>query len=74
MRYSGIGMKWKLLKQYKTSIDYLQFMKTIKIAGVPEHFNLPWQMCINKGEFEAIGIDLQWTDIPEGTGKMCEML
>lgn len=49
-------------------------MKTIKIAGVPEHFNLPWQMCIENGEFEKMGIDLQWTDIPEGTGKMCQML
>lgn len=49
-------------------------MKTVKIAGVPEHFNLPWQMCIENGEFEEVGIDLQWTDIPEGTGKMCQML
>ena len=49
-------------------------MKTIKIAGVPEHFNLPWHMCIDNGEFEQIGIDLQWTDVPEGTGKMCQML
>lgn len=49
-------------------------MKTIKIAGVPEHFNLPWHLCIENGEFEEAGIDLQWTDIPEGTGKMCEML
>lgn len=49
-------------------------MKPIKIAGVPEHFNLPWQMCIENGEFDEIGIDLQWTDIPEGTGKMCQML
>jgi ABC-type nitrate/sulfonate/bicarbonate transport system substrate-binding protein len=46
----------------------------IKIAGVPEHFNLPWQMCIDDGEFDAVGIDLQWTDVPEGTGKMCQML
>ena len=49
-------------------------MKTIKIVGVPEHFNLPWQMCIENGEFEEIGIDMQWTDIPEGTGRMCQML
>lgn len=49
-------------------------MKTIKIAGVPEHFNLPWHICIEDGEFEAVGIDLQWTDVPEGTGKMCQML
>ena len=49
-------------------------MKTIKITGVPEHFNLPWHLCIENNEFEAVGIDLQWTDIPEGTGKMCQML
>ncbi len=49
-------------------------MKKIKIVGVPEHFNLPWQMCIENGEFENTGINLEWTDIPEGTGKMCQML
>ena len=49
-------------------------MKTIKIAGVPEHFNLPWLMCIENGEFEQVGVDLKWTNVPEGTGKMCQML
>jgi len=49
-------------------------MKHIKIAGVPEHFNLPWHLCIENGDFDAVGIDLQWTDVPEGTGKMCQML
>ncbi|MEN2403119.1 substrate-binding domain-containing protein [Flavobacterium sp. MC2016-06] len=49
-------------------------MKTVKIVGVPEHFNLPWHLCIENGEFEAENIDLQWKNIPEGTGKMCQML
>jgi len=49
-------------------------MKTVKIIGVPEHFNLPWHLAIEEGAFEERGIDLQWTDIPEGTGKMCQML
>ena len=49
-------------------------MKTIKIAGVPEHFNLPWHLCIENNEFETEGIDLQWTEVPEGTGKLCQML
>ena len=49
-------------------------MTTIKIAGVPEHFNLPWHLSIEKGEFIADEIDLQWTDVPEGTGKLCQML
>jgi ABC-type nitrate/sulfonate/bicarbonate transport system substrate-binding protein len=49
-------------------------MKTIKIAGVPEHFNLPWHLAIQNNTFNNAGIDLKWTDVPEGTGKMCEML
>ena len=49
-------------------------MTTIKIAGVPEHFNLPWHLFIEKGEFIANEINLQWTDVPEGTGKLCQML
>lgn len=49
-------------------------MKTIKIAGVPEHFNFPWHLCIDNGVFQKAGINLQWTDVPEGTGKLCQML
>jgi len=41
---------------------------------VPEHFNLPWHLAIEEGAFEERGIDLQWTDIPEGTGRMCQIL
>lgn len=49
-------------------------MKTIKIAGVPEHFNFPWKLALENGAFQNENIDLQWSDIPEGTGKMCQML
>lgn len=49
-------------------------MKSLKIAGVPEHFNLPWQLAIENNIFHEVGIDLQWTDVPEGTGKLCQML
>jgi ABC-type nitrate/sulfonate/bicarbonate transport system substrate-binding protein len=49
-------------------------MTSLKIVGVPEHFNLPWHLCLENGEFEKEKIDLQWTDVPEGTGKMCQML
>lgn len=49
-------------------------MTTIRIAGVPEHFNLPWHLAIENGDFKKEAIDLQWTDVPEGTGKMCQML
>ncbi len=49
-------------------------MKKVNIIGVPEHFNLPWHMAIEEGAFTERGIDLCWTDIPEGTGRMCQML
>lgn len=49
-------------------------MSTVNIIGVPEHFNLPWHMAIEEGAFANRGIDLKWTDIPEGTGRMCQLL
>lgn len=49
-------------------------MTTLTIAGVPEHFNLPWHLCIENNAFNQQDIDLQWTDVPEGTGKLCQML
>ncbi|MFD0797592.1 substrate-binding domain-containing protein [Maribacter chungangensis] len=49
-------------------------MKSVKIIGVPEHFNLPWHLAIEEGAFAERGIDLLWEDIPEGTGKMCQLL
>ncbi|TMU56599.1 substrate-binding domain-containing protein [Flagellimonas algicola] len=49
-------------------------MKQVKIVGVPEHFNLPWHLAIEESAFEDRGIQLQWEDIPEGTGKMAKLL
>lgn len=49
-------------------------MKTVKVIGVPEHFNLPWHLAIEEGAFSDRGIELIWTDIPEGTGRMSQIL
>ncbi|SDR78671.1 substrate-binding domain-containing protein [Gramella sp. MAR_2010_147] len=49
-------------------------MKTIKVGGVPEHFNLPWHRCIENGKFREAGVDVIWKDFPEGTGAMCKAL
>ncbi|PTX43071.1 ABC-type nitrate/sulfonate/bicarbonate transport system substrate-binding protein [Christiangramia gaetbulicola] len=49
-------------------------MKTIKVGGVPEHFNLPWHQCIEQNKFENEGIKVTWKDFPEGTGAMCKAL
>ncbi|MFZ1615762.1 MAG: ABC transporter substrate-binding protein [Flavobacteriales bacterium] len=49
-------------------------MTTLRVAGVPEHFNLPWHLAMESGAFRNAGIDLQWRTVPEGTGAMCDML
>lgn len=49
-------------------------MKTVKIGGVPEHFNLAWYLTLKDGEYKEKGINLRWQDYPEGTGAMCKAL
>ena len=49
-------------------------MKRVNIVGVPEHFNLPWHLGMEEGVFAQAGIELHWIDVPEGTGRMCQML
>ena len=45
-------------------------MKTLKVGGVPEHFNLPIHLCIEEGLFKAEGIEVEWIEFPGGTGAM----
>ena len=47
---------------------------TIRLGGVPEHFNLPIHLAYEQGEFAARGIDLQWTTYHGGTGQMTKAL
>lgn len=49
-------------------------MKTIKIGGVPEHFNLAWYLTLKNGEYKAEDINLRWEDYPGGTGQMTKAL
>jgi sulfonate transport system substrate-binding protein len=41
------------------------------IGGVPEHFNAPFHLGIKDGIFAKHGVDVEFKEIPEGTGKMC---
>lgn len=49
-------------------------MKTIKVGGVPEHFNLPWHRCMEHEKFKEAGVNVVWKEFPEGTGAMCKAL
>jgi sulfonate transport system substrate-binding protein len=46
----------------------------LRIAGVPEPYNLPWHLAMELGAFTRSGIHLQWHTVHEGTGRMCQML
>lgn len=45
-------------------------MKTLRITGVPEHFNFPWKKVVATQPFEKEGITLQWKDESRGSGQM----
>ncbi|PZX52441.1 hypothetical protein LV84_03447 [Algoriphagus ratkowskyi] len=45
-------------------------MKTLRITGVPEHFNFPWRNVVAAQPFLKDGIKLHWTDESRGSGQM----
>ncbi|MBN7815904.1 type 2 periplasmic-binding domain-containing protein [Algoriphagus pacificus] len=45
-------------------------MRTIRITGVPEHFNLPWKNVIARQPFKSEGIQLEWIEESRGSGQM----
>jgi sulfonate transport system substrate-binding protein len=47
---------------------------TLRIGGVPEHFNLPWQLAAEHDIFTSQGIELSWTFYAGGTGAMTKAL
>lgn len=49
-------------------------MIQLKIGGVPEHFNLPWRLAIEEGDFRKEDIRLHWSDMTGGTGQMIKGL
>ncbi len=40
------------------------------VGGVPEHFNLPWHLCLESNHFKDAGLTVEYVDIPGGTGAM----
>lgn len=47
---------------------------SIRLGGVPEHFNLPIHLAKERGEFAKRGINLEWTTFRGGTGQMTKAL
>ena len=49
-------------------------LPTIRLGGVPEHFNLPIHLAIENNSFEKRGVDVSWTTFRGGTGQMTKAL
>jgi ABC-type nitrate/sulfonate/bicarbonate transport system substrate-binding protein len=47
---------------------------TLKVGGVPEHFNLPWHLAIESGAFSERGLNVVYKDYPGGTGALTRAL
>lgn len=49
-------------------------MKGIRIGGVPEHFNAPWAIAMERGKFADAPFGVSWSEHPGGTGEMLDAL
>jgi len=49
-------------------------MPTIRIGGVPEHFNLPIHLANEQGSFNDRNVQIEWTTYKGGTGQMTQAL
>lgn len=47
---------------------------TLRIGGVPEHFNLPWHLGLEAGAFARKGLSVEWRDYPGGSGAMAKAI
>lgn len=47
---------------------------TIRLGGVPEHFNLPIHLALENGDFASRGVQVEWTTFKGGTGQMTAAL
>lgn len=48
--------------------------QTLRVGGVPEHFNLPWRLALESGAFAEAGLNIDYQDYPSGTGAMTQAL
>lgn len=55
-------------------LELKSMKRVVRVGGVPEHFNLAWHLANENGNFSKEGIEIQWVDVPGGTGAMCKAL
>jgi sulfonate transport system substrate-binding protein len=51
-----------------------EVLPLLRVGGVPEHFNLPWQLAADHNLFEQNGLRVEFHEIKQGTGEMINQL
>jgi ABC-type nitrate/sulfonate/bicarbonate transport system substrate-binding protein len=46
----------------------------LRVGGVPEHFNYPWRLALEEGAFQDLGVEVDYREVPEGTGELTRAL
>lgn len=58
----------------QTDSDTATQRTTFRVAGVPEHFNLPWHLACESDAFANHGLDVRFNEYGGGTGQMSAAL
>lgn len=61
-------------RDIRAAAEQASALVPFRVAGVPEHFNLPWLLALERRAFVRAGIEVKWRTVPEGTGAMCDLL
>lgn len=61
-------------RSIQASVDAASSLVPIRVGGVPEHFNLPWLLALERRAFVRGGVEVKWRTVPQGTGAMCDLL
>lgn len=48
--------------------------RLVRLGGVPEQVNIPIEICLKRGIFAKYNVDVEFTEIRQGTGRMLDML
>lgn len=56
------------------TVDDIPLKYHLKVGGVPEHFNTPWVLALERGLFKEVGVNVEWVECKEGTGAMITAL
>jgi ABC-type nitrate/sulfonate/bicarbonate transport system substrate-binding protein len=77
--HTGSGVAEPAAKKLKTTENAAapstpNSMVKLRVGGVPEHFNEPWMMAIERRMFADAGVDVEWVEQRLGTGAMLKAL